>query len=175
MPQASKGKNYNWLIWVVSIAIPGVVALLYVVDKPTEVPSFVKYLPRINATINGLTTLVLIFGLMAIKNGIVFIHRRFMTLAIVLSVIFLISYVIYHWATEPTPYQGEGFMRPLYFFILFSHILLAIAIVPLVLISFVRALSERYDKHKKIARITLPLWLYVTITGVLVYVMLYGK
>jgi putative membrane protein len=95
-----------------------------------------------------------------------------MTFAIVLSVLFLLSYVTFHAATEPTKFGGEGFIKSLYFFLLISHILLAIAIVPLVLISYVRALSEKFDQHRKIAKITLPIWLYVTSTGVIVYLMI---
>jgi putative membrane protein len=95
-----------------------------------------------------------------------------MTTAIVLSVLFLLSYVTYHAASESTKFGGEGAIKSIYYFILLSHILLAIVIVPLVLISYVRALSEKFDKHRKIARYTLPLWLYVTITGVIVYLMI---
>lgn len=95
-----------------------------------------------------------------------------MSSAILVSVLFLLSYVAYHLTTSSTPYGGEGWDRKIYFFILITHIVLSAAIVPMVLITYVRALSEKFDKHKKIARITLPIWLYVTITGVVVYLMI---
>lgn len=166
---SAKFKN---LIIIVSIAIPIVVAVLYLLPKNFEVGEEVYFLPKLNAIINGLTSLVLIFGFIAIRNRNIVLHKRLMTSALVLSVIFLLSYVTYHSLTESTSFGGEGAIKSIYLFILLSHILLAIAIVPLVLITFSRALSERFDKHKKIARITLPIWLYVTITGVIVYLMI---
>ena len=126
----------------------------------------------LNASINGTATVVLIAGFLAIRNGKIQLHKRLMSLAILLSVLFLVSYVAYHLTTVSTPFGGEGAIKSLYFFILISHILLSAAIVPLVLITYVRALSQRFDKHRKIARITLPIWLYVTITGVVVYFMI---
>jgi putative membrane protein len=95
-----------------------------------------------------------------------------MTTAIALSLVFLLSYVLFHASTEPTKFAGEGMVRNIYFFLLLTHIFLAIAIVPLVLISYVRAIAQKFDKHRKIARITLPIWLYVTSTGVIVYLMI---
>jgi putative membrane protein len=95
-----------------------------------------------------------------------------MTTAIALSLAFLVMYVAYHMTTDSTKFGGEGIIRPIYFFILFSHILLSIAVIPLVLITYVRALAERFDRHKKIAKITFPIWLYVAVTGVIVYLMI---
>ena len=95
-----------------------------------------------------------------------------MTTAIGLSVVFLIMYVAYHMTADSTKFGGEGFVRYVYFFLLISHILLSIAVIPLVLITYVRALAERFDRHKKIARITFPIWLYVAVTGVIVYLMI---
>ncbi|MEQ8910556.1 MAG: DUF420 domain-containing protein [Vicingaceae bacterium] len=165
-------QKFKSLIIIASVLIPVVVAVLYLMPKSWEVGDEVFFLPKLNAFINGLTTLVLIAGLIAIKKKNIILHKRLMISALVLSVLFLLSYVTYHTLAESTPYGGEGMMRNIYFFILITHILLAIAIVPLVLITFVRALSEKFDKHKKIARITLPIWLYVTITGVVVYLMI---
>lgn len=167
-----KNKSFKPLIIIASVLIPVAVAVLYLMPKSWEVGDEVLFLPKLNAIINGLTTLVLIAGLVAIKNKNVILHKRLMLSALVLSVIFLLSYVTYHTLTESTPYGGEGMMKNVYFFILITHIILAIAIVPMVLITFVRALSEKFDKHRKIARITLPIWLYVTITGVVVYLMI---
>ena len=160
------------LVIVISILIPIVVAALYLLPKNNMADEEIMILPKINAFLNSLTSILLIGGFVAIKNKRIELHRKFMFSAIVLSVLFLLSYVAYHSIAESTPYGGEGMVRSIYYFILLSHILLAIVIVPLVLISFTRALSERFDKHRKIARITLPLWLYVTVTGVIVYLMI---
>jgi putative membrane protein len=129
-------------------------------------------LPLFNAIINGTTFLLLLAALMAIKNRNIVLHKRLMTTAIALSLVFLVCYVLFHASTEPTKFGGEGRIRSVYFFLLLTHILLAIVIVPLVLITYVRAIAEKFDKHRKIARITLPIWLYVTLTGVIVYLMI---
>lgn len=160
------------LIIVVSIVVPALVALLYLMPKDGEVSKEVYLLPLFNAIVNGTTTVVLIAAFIAIRKKNRKLHQQLMLTALVLSVLFLLSYVTYHSLTESTHYGGEGVMKTIYLFILLTHIVLAIAIVPLVLITFVRALSEKFDKHKKIARVTLPLWLYVTITGVIVYLMI---
>jgi putative membrane protein len=160
------------LITVLSVLIPIVVAVLFFLPKNFEVGEEVYYLPAFNAVINGLTSIILVLAYAAIRKGDRSLHKKLMLTALGLSVVFLLSYVTYHSLTESTPFGGEGWIKSVYYFILISHILLAIAIVPLVLISFSRALAEKYDKHKKIARITLPLWLYVTLTGVIVYLMI---
>lgn len=160
------------MIIILSVLIPVVVAVLFFLPKNFEVGEEVYYLPAANAIINGLTSIVLILAYAAIRKGDRERHKKLMLSALVLSVLFLLSYVSYHSLTESTPFGGEGWIKSVYYFVLLSHILLAIIIVPLVLISFSRALAEKYDKHKKIARITLPLWLYVTITGVIVYLMI---
>lgn len=174
MEQPSVEKKFNVLIIVLSIAIPVVVAILFGVklkDYGINVEPL-TFLPPIYATINALTALVLILGVVAIKKGNRKVHERMMQLAICFSVVFLVMYVAYHMTSDSTPYGGEGWMRPVYFFILISHILLSIAIIPLVLVTYVKALAQRFDKHKKIAKITFPLWLYVAITGVVVYLMI---
>jgi len=107
-----------------------------------------------------------------IKNGKMKIHETLMKTCIVLSVIFLVLYVIYHMTSDSTSYGGEGTMRYVYFFILISHIVLSISVIPFVLITYVRAISGNFQQHKKIARITFPLWLYVAVTGVIVYIMI---
>lgn len=157
---------------ILSILIPIVVAVLYLIPKNFEVGESILILPKLNAIINGTTFIVLIGAFISILRRNVVMHKRLMLFALILSVLFLLSYVTYHFLTESTPYGGEGVLRTIYFVILLTHILLAIAIVPLVLITFSRALSEKFDKHKKIARITLPIWLYVTLTGVVVYIMI---
>ena len=157
---------------ILSILIPIVVAVLYLIPKNFEVGESILILPKLNAIINGTTFIVLIGAFISILRRNVVLHKRLMLSALILSVLFLLSYVTYHSLTESTAYGGEGVLRTIYFVILLTHILLAIAIVPLVLITFSRALSEKFDKHKKIARITLPIWLYVTLTGVVVYIMI---
>lgn len=160
------------LIAVLSIIIPIVVAILYLTPKDFEVGEEVYYLPALNAWINAITSMVLVLAYLAIRKGERVLHQRLMLTALVLSVLFLLSYVSYHSLTESTVFGGEGWIKTVYYFVLISHILLAVAIVPLVLITFSRALAQKFDKHKKIARVTLPLWLYVTITGVVVYLMI---
>lgn len=167
-------KLYNRWIVVLSVIIPLVVALLFSVNlqklgydvKP------LSFLPPIYATINGFTAVLLIAALWAVKNKKLQLHENLMKAAIGCSVLFLLMYVAYHMTSIETKYGGEGTLKYIYFFILITHIVLSIAVIPLVLISFVRALSKRFDKHKKIARITFPIWLYVAITGVIVYLMI---
>lgn len=166
-------KYRKWII-VLSIAIPLVVAILFAVklkDFGFDVKPL-SFLPPIYATINGITAILLISAVMAVKNGKRKLHENLMKTAIGCSVAFLAMYVAYHMTAESTPYGGEGISRYIYFFILLTHILLSIIIIPFVLITYVRALAERFDKHKKLARITYPMWLYVAVTGVIVYVMI---
>lgn len=160
------------IIIILSIVVPVLVAILYLLPKNFEVGEEVYYLPMLNAFLNGSTFIMLLFGFNAIRNKKVEVHRKFMFTALILSILFLLSYVTYHALTESTSYGGEGILKSVYLFILLTHIVLAAAVVPLVLVTFSRALTERFDKHKKIARITLPIWLYVTLTGVIVYLMI---
>jgi len=161
---------YKSLIIFLSIVLPIAVAALYVLPK-TETTLF-SFLPLLNAIINGTTFLILIAALVAIKNKNIVLHKRLMWTALVLSVVFLLSYVLYHATTPSTSFGGEGTIKYIYFFILLTHILMSAIVVPLVLLTLVRALSEKFDQHRKIAKITLPIWLYVTLTGVLVYLMI---
>lgn len=162
-------KKYNTLIVVLSIAIPVVVAVLFGVKIDAELPVF---LPPIYATTNAITALVLIFAFIAIKNKNIKLHERLMKFAIILSVLFLVMYVAYHMTSDSTKYGGEGAIAYVYYFILITHILLSIVVIPFVLITYVRAITNSIEKHKKIAKITFPLWLYVAVTGVIVYVMI---
>lgn len=167
-------KKYSKLIVAVSIIIPVVVAILFGVklkDFGINVEPL-SFLPPIYATTNGITAIVLVWAVIAIKNGKRKLHERLMTFAIALSVAFLVMYVAYHMTADSTKFGGEGAIRYVYFIILITHILLSIAIIPLVLITYVRALAQRFDRHKKIAKITFPLWLYVAVTGVVVYLMI---
>lgn len=167
-------RKFSKFIIVVSIVIPVVVAILFGVklkDFGYDVEPL-AFLPPIYATTNGITAIVLIAAVMAIKNGNRKLHQQLMTTAICLSVAFLVMYVAYHMTADSTKFGGEGAIRYLYFFLLISHILLSIIIIPLVLITYVRALAESFDRHRKIARITFPIWLYVAVTGVIVYLMI---
>ena len=130
-------------------------------------------LPAVNATLNAISTVLLIIGWILIKRGERKRHEQFMLAAVLTSTLFLISYVIYHWHVGSVPFKGTGWIRTVYFAVLIPHVILAAAIVPPVLITVSRGLSRKYDKHRRIARWTLPLWLYVSITGVIVYLMLY--
>ena len=130
-------------------------------------------LPALNATLNATSLVLLTAGWFLIKSGRRQAHKWCMIAALVMSAAFLTSYVIYHLQVGSVPFQKTGWIRTLYFLVLIPHIILAIAIVPMILITLSRAVSNQFDRHKKIAKITLPLWLYVSVTGVIVYVMLY--
>ena len=164
--------KYNTWITILSIAIPLAVAALFGVSFKRlglDVEPF-TFLPPIYATINGFTAVILVVAVVAIKNGNRKLHENLMKTAIACSIAFLLMYVAYHMSAESTKYLGD--YKALYFFILISHIVLSIAIIPLVLITYVKALAQRFDKHKKIAKITFPIWLYVAVTGVIVYLMI---
>lgn len=159
------------LIIALSVAVPLIVVLLMNLDTRTNLLGLdVGTYPFFHAVINGLTAILLAVGFALIKNNKMNLHRNVMMSAFVLSVVFLVSYVISKISHDPVPYGGEGFMRYLYFFILISHIVLSGIIVPLVLFTMYHALTGQYEKHKKIAKWTFPIWMYVSVTGVLVYV-----
>jgi len=162
-------KYKNWII-LVSITIPVVVAFLFRIRL--ENVKSLSFLPPIYAAVNGYTAIILLVALWAIKNRKINLHEQMMKTAIGLSLAFLIMYVAYHLTSDPTPFGGEGSIKTLYYIILISHIVLSVAIIPLVLISFVRGISQQFTQHRKIARITFPIWLYVTVTGVIVYYMI---
>jgi putative membrane protein len=188
MKENSIDQRFNTFIIVVSILIPVVVAILFGVklkDFGYDVAPL-SFLPPIYATTNGITAFVLIAAVIAIKNGNRKLHQQLMTTAIALSVAFLVMYVAYH-MTSASAVFGDlnhnqvldsdeklniGSLRIVYLLILITHIILSIVIIPLVLITYVRALADKFDKHKKLAKITFPIWLYVAVTGVIVYVMI---
>jgi putative membrane protein len=161
-------------IIIVSIIIPLAVVLLFSIrlkDFGINVEPL-SFLPPIYAAINGITAILLILAVRAIKKGNRSLHEKLMTSAIGCSVVFLLMYVAYHMTAEATKFGGEGVIRYAYFFLLITHIALSVIIIPLVLFTYVRALSSQFDRHKKLARITFPLWLYVAVTGVIVYLMI---
>jgi putative membrane protein len=181
-------QKYNKWIIILSIIIPVAVAILFKVklkDFGVNVAPL-HFLPSIYATINGFTAVLLVAAVLAIKSGKRVLHENLMKSAIGCSIAFLVLYVAYHMTTDSTIFgdvnhNGEldvaeklnvGNLRLVYFLILITHIILSIVIIPLVLVTYVRALAAKFDKHKKIAKITFPIWLYVAVTGVIVYLMI---
>ena len=188
-----KENKYGIWIKIISVIIPAVVALLLFLkwngDKlvfDLRSPNFdpiilienlpiakpLYFLPPIYAVINLVTAILLVLALFAIKVKKIQIHQRLMQTCIALSLVFLVMYIAYHITTDPTPFGGQGGVKVLYFFILISHIILSIALIPLVLVSYVRAFQKEFPSHKKISKITFPIWLYVASTGVIVYLMI---
>ena len=189
----NNSKLYNTLIWVISVVVPLVVALLLFAkwdyDKlifDLRIPNYepivimenlpiakpLTFLPPIYATINGLTALILVVAVYYIKKGKRKIHENLIKVCIALSLSFLVMYIAYHLTSDPTSFGGSGAIAYLYFFILITHILLSIIVIPLVLISYLKAFQSNFVSHKKIAKITFPVWLYVAVTGVIVYLMI---
>ena len=162
-------KKHNKFIIVLSVLIPLVVAALFRVKVDYDLPLF---LPPVYATINALTALILVIAVWAIKNKKRKLHEILMKTAMIFSGIFLVLYIAYHITSNSTPFGGEGTVKMIYFFILISHIVLSVLVIPFVLITFVRGITNDLERHKKIARITFPLWLYVAVSGVVVYLMI---
>ena len=184
---------YDFLIWFVSILVPAVVALLLFTkwsqDKlifdmriPNTDPIVIfenlpfieplTFLPPIYAVINGLTAILLVVAVYYIKNGKRKIHESLIKVCIALSLMFLVMYIAYHMTTDPTSFGGKGISAYMYYFILITHILLSVIVIPLVLTSYSRAVQSNFKLHKKIAKVTFPIWLYVAVTGVVVYLMI---
>lgn len=162
--------RYSKLIWVLSIGVPIVVALLFRVRIPGV--ERLGFLPPIYATLNGITAILLVVAFWQIKKGNRKIHERIMKVCILFSAMFLVLYVAYHMTSDPTPFGGEGVIKYIYYFVLISHIVLSVLVIPFVLISYFRAISGNFESHKRIARYSFPLWLYVAITGVIVYILI---
>ena len=182
---AQKEKLYNRWIIILSIAIPVAVAILFTVRIPNV--ERMGFLPPIYAGINALTAVLLITAVIQIKKGNRGLHEKLMKICIVLSVIFLVLYVLYHATSDSTKFgdtnldgvvseaesAAVGVFKYVYYFILLTHILLSIGVIPFVLITYVRATLGKFKLHRKIARITFPIWLYVAITGVVVYFLIF--
>ena len=165
----SVSKKYNKWIISLSIVIPVIIALLFNIRVEVELPIF---LPPVYASINAITAVLLIIAVWAIKKKKRILHERLMKTAIICSVIFLLLYIVYHMTSDTTKFGGEDAIKYIYLAILLTHILLSIVVIPFVLITFVRAITNDFVKHKKIAKFTFPLWLYVAISGVVVYIMI---
>lgn len=164
-----KKEPYNKLIVAVSILIPVVVGVLFGVKIPGYDLSF---LPPIYATINGITAILLVTAVVAIKRKNRAVHERLIKICVILSATFLVLYVLYHMTSDSTPYGGRGPIRYVYFIILVTHILLSVGVIPMVLFTYLRAWRGEFSRHRAIAKYTFPLWLYVAVTGVIVYLMI---
>ena len=167
---ALKEKKFNRIIAVVSILVPIVVAGLFGVKIPNVEP--LSFLPPIYASVNGLTAIVLIIAVWAIKNGKRELHQNLMTFCIGLSLLFLIMYVAYHMTSDSTTFGGKGVIKYVYYLILITHIILSIGVIPLVLRTYARAYLKKFDEHRALAKFTFPVWLYVAVSGVVVYLMI---
>jgi putative membrane protein len=168
-----KQKNYTPLVAILTVVIVALVAVLFFLPAyDGEIGFNVKILPMLNAIFNSFTFLSLVVALVAIKRKNIKMHRTFVGMAFLTTTLFLVSYVTYHYLTESTPYGGEGILRGIYFFILLTHIVLAVVVVPLALLSVVRGMTGQIEKHRKISKWTMPIWLYVSLTGVIVYLMI---
>lgn len=172
----------------ISVFVFAVVFVLYlkVIPKPAVMPSFYPFLPKLNAILNGTCSVLLLISLYYIKKLNIIMHKRINILAFILSALFLVSYIIFHWLAPETHYgdinhdgivsaseiAAVGYMRYVYFVVLIPHIILAAAVLPLILLSFYRGLQMQVEKHKKLVRWAFPIWLYVTVSGVIVYLMI---
>lgn len=166
-------RNYKPVIWVLAIAINGLISLAFFLPKTSSFKGqdFSK-LPLINAIFNGLTFLALLIALFAIRRKKIRLHRISVLLAFSFTSLFLLSYLLYHFSTPSTKYGGEGILRGVYFFILFTHVFLAALVVPLALLTIALGLNNKISRHRKIAKWTMPIWLYVSFTGVIVYLLI---
>ncbi len=167
-----KSRKYNRLINVLAVVIPLVVAVLLGVRQKVDLGAWTKVLPHVNAVINSLTSVLLVIGFLFIQRKNIAAHRRAMTAAFVLGSLFLVSYVLYHLSNESTTFGGEGLIRPIYYFLLISHIVLSVVVVWFVLRAVYFAYSNQIAQHKKAVRWAFPIWLYVSITGVVVYLLI---
>ncbi len=168
----SEQKVKSWII-AISVIIPLAVAVLIFMPTKLELGSdLVYFLPHLNAVINTAATIALIAAIVFIKNKNIAYHGASMTIAFVLGAIFLVSYVVYHAAAESTTFGGEGIIRPFYYFLLITHIILAaVALFP-ILFAYYYGLTDQREKHRKVVKFAYPIWLYVTVTGVIVYLMI---
>jgi len=167
-------KTIKRLVTVISIFVFAVVVILNRKVLPVTIatPSFVYFLPKLNAILNGTCSVLLLVSLYFITNKNVAMHKRLNIITFILSSVFLVSYILFHYFVKETTFGGTGAIRLVYYTILISHIILAAAVLPLVLLSFNSGLKLQVDKHRKLVRWTFPIWLYVTVTGVIVYIMI---
>lgn len=162
------------LIMTVSVVIFVAVVILNrkILPVPATIPTFVYHLPKLNAFINGTCSLLLLLSLYMIKQKNIAAHKKINIITFILSSVFLLSYITYHWLAQETAFPSDNPIRPIYLTILISHIVLAAVVLPLILLSFHKGLQMQVEKHKKLVRWSFPIWLYVTVTGVIVYLMI---
>lgn len=162
------------LIMAISVVVFVAVVVLNkkILPIPETVPSFIYSFPKINAFINGTCSVLLLLSLYNIKQKNIEVHKKLNVLTFILSALFLVLYITYHWLAHETSYPADNPLRPLYFTILISHIILAALVLPLILLSFHKGLQMQVEKHRKLVRWSFPIWLYVTISGVVVYLMI---
>lgn len=168
---AEQQKSMFW-IKLLSVVIPLTVAILLGLPTKLDLGDWVYSLPHIIGVINTLTAICLVAAVIAVKKKNIQLHKKFNGAAFGLGAIFLLCYVTYHASAASTPYGGEDISKYIYYFLLISHIILSIGVVPLVLLAFYYALNGLIDKHRRIVRFTFPIWLYVSVTGVIVYLMI---
>jgi putative membrane protein len=169
-PNLHLEKKLNRLAYIASFVVLILVGMMRRVKITTDIDF--GFLPPVHATLNAIAAVFLLLAFYYIKQGNVEKHRTFILAALSCSGLFLISYVVYHFTTPETRYGGEGVIRSVYFFLLITHVVLAAVILPFVLLTFIRAYTNQFERHKKMARWVFPLWLYVTITGPICYLML---
>ncbi len=166
-------KVLTYIIIAISVAVPGLVTVLFFISPPElDLNINIYFFPRLHAILNTLTAFCIFTGYLYIRQKNIKVHRALMLVAFILSSLFLGSYVFYHSISEPTIYGGEGILRYVYYFLLLTHIVLAAAILPLILFTFAKALNGRIEQHRKLAKWTFPLWFYVAVSGVLVYLLI---
>jgi len=172
--QIKTDKFYFRLVLTVSIIVFVAVIILNrkIIPRPEVIPSFTYFLPKLNAFINGTCSILLLLSLYFIKSKEIAKHKTINIITFLLSSVFLVSYIMYHYLAEETKYPIDNPLRPLYLFILITHIILAATVLPMILLSFYYGLQMNIVKHKKLVRFAFPIWLYVTITGVVVYLMI---
>jgi putative membrane protein len=165
-------KKVFQLILALSVVVFGVVVVLYSLPKQDVIPDWAKYLPTLNASLNGSCSVLLMVSFWAIKNKKVSLHKQLNLTAFVLSALFLVSYIVFHAFGVETKFPADNPLRPVYLFILLTHIILAAIVLPMVLTSFYFGLQGKVQQHRKVSKFTFPVWLYVTVTGVVVYLMI---
>lgn len=171
--QSVKQRNFTPIIVLLTIIINALVAFLYFMPKyETFSDVDLTILPFMNAVFNSFTFVFLVAALVMIKQKNIKLHKRFILMAFATTTLFLVSYVAYHAMAESTAFGGEGAIRYIYYFILLTHIVFSAVIVPLALVTVARGFNMQVEKHRKIAKWTMPLWLYVSLTGVIVYIMI---
>ena len=170
--QPVQEQKANRVINILSLAIPIAVAVLLSIRQKVDLGSWTTYLPHINGVINTATSVLLLMGLYFIRQKNVTAHKRTMLTAFTLGSVFLVSYVLYHLTNESTPFGGQGWVRPVYYFLLVSHIVLSVVVVWFVLRAVYFALNGQIARHKQTVKYAFPIWLYVSITGVIVYLMI---